>query len=346
MGYRIAVDAMGSDAAPAPEVAGTLQAAREWPDLRFVLVGDEGRIRAEAEKNGGLQPNVEVVHTTQVITPDEEPTKAVRSKKDASLTVAARLVREGQADALLSAGSTGALVVVGTLGIGRMKGIDRPALGTIMPTVKQPVFMLDVGATPDARPEWLMQFALMGDIYAREILGLSRPRVALLSNGTEAEKGNAVVKATYPLLERLASIHFIGNIEARDVPFGAADVVVADGFPGNVLLKTYEGVAMALMQSLKEALTSSPLASLGAALAKPGLKKMARRFDYTEYGGALLLGLKAPVVKCHGSSNARAIYSGLRVMKLALEGRVTDRLAEAIAALAATKAQEEGDSPA
>lgn len=347
MSFRIAVDAMGSDAAPAPEVQGTIQAAREWPELRFVLLGDETRIRAESEKAGGLPESVEVRHTTQVITADEEPTRAVRSKKDASLTVAARMVKQGEADALLSAGSTGALVVVGTLGIGRMKGIDRPALGTIMPTVKQPVFMLDVGATPDARPEWLVQFALMGDIYAREILGLSRPRVALLSNGTEAEKGNALVKATYPLLQKLESIHFTGNIEARDVPFGEADVVVADGFPGNVLLKTYEGVAMALFQAMKEALTASPLTTVGAALARPGLKKMAKRFDYTEYGGALLLGLKAPVVKCHGSSNAHAIKSGIRVMKLALEGRVTDRLAEAIARLAAAdKPKEEGDSPA
>ncbi|WP_374712173.1 phosphate acyltransferase PlsX [Symbiobacterium terraclitae] len=345
MSFRIAVDAMGSDAAPAPEVAGTIAAAREWTSLRFVLVGDEQRIRAEAQKAGGLPSNVEVMHTTEVITPDEEPTKAVRAKKDASLTVAARLVKEGQADALLSAGSTGALVVVGTLGIGRMKGIDRPALGTIMPTVEQPVFMLDVGATPDARPEWLVQFALMGDIYARQIMGLARPRVALLSNGTEAEKGNALVKATYPLLQELESVHFIGNIEARDVPFGGADVVVADGFPGNVLLKTYEGVAMALFKAMKQALTSSPITSIGAALAKPGLKQMAKRFDYTEYGGALLLGLKAPVVKCHGSSNAHAIRSGIRVMKLALEGDVIGRLADAVAKLPAQKPKDKGDSP-
>jgi len=345
MSFRIAVDAMGSDAAPAPEVAGTIAAAREWTGLRFVLVGDEQRIRAEAQKAGGLPSNVEVMHTTEVITPDEEPTKAVRSKKDASLTVAARLVKEGQADALLSAGSTGALVVVGTLGIGRMKGIDRPALGTIMPTVEQPVFMLDVGATPDARPEWLVQFALMGDIYARQILGLERPRVALLNNGAEAEKGNALTKATYPLLKELDAIHFIGNIEARDVPFGGADVVVADGFPGNVLLKTYEGVAMALFKAMKQALTATPITTIGAALAKPGLKQMAKRFDYTEYGGALLLGLKAPVVKCHGSSNAHAITSGIRVMKLALEGNVIGRLADAVAKLPAHKPSDKGESP-
>jgi len=345
MSLRIAIDAMGSDAAPAPEVEGAIQAAREWPQLECLLVGDEARIRAEAAKQGGLPANVQVLHTTQVITPDEEPTRAYRAKKDASLTVAARLVKEGKADAMLSAGSTGGIVVVGTLGIGRMKGIDRPALGTIMPTVEKPVFVLDVGATPDCRPEWLAQFALMGDIYAREILGLKQPRVALLNNGTEEEKGNALTKATYPLLQQLDAIHFTGNIEARDVPFGGADVVVADGFPGNVFLKTFEGVGMALFKSLKGALTASPITSIGAALAKPGLKQLAKKFDYTEYGGALLLGLRAPVVKCHGSSNAHAVRSGIRVMKLALEGGVIPKLSAAVAQLPSTKPTRKGDSP-
>ncbi|MEW8977777.1 MAG: phosphate acyltransferase PlsX [Symbiobacterium sp.] len=345
MSYRIAVDAMGSDAAPAPEVAGTIEAAREWPELRFTLVGDQERIRAEAQKQGGLPQNVEVLHASQVITPDEEPTKAVRAKKDASLVVAGRLVKEGQADALVSAGSTGALVVVGTLGIGRLKGVHRPAIGTIMPTLERPVFVLDVGATPDARPEWLVQFALMGDIYARQILGLERPRVALLSNGTEAEKGNAATKATHPLLQALDGIHFIGNIEARDVPLGGADVVVADGFVGNVLLKTYEGVASALLSAIKRALTSSPITTVGAALVKPALKQMMKQFDYAEYGGALLLGLSAPVVKCHGSSNARAIRNGIRVMKLALEGGTVARLADAVAKLPELKPKDKGDSP-
>lgn len=340
MSLRIAIDAMGSDAAPAPEVEGAIQAAREWPQLECLLVGDEARIRAEAAKQGGLPGNVQIHPATQIITPDEEPTKAYRAKKDASLAVAARLVKEGRADAMLSAGSTGGIVVVGTLGIGRMKGIDRPALGTIMPTIEKPVFVLDVGATPDCRPEWLVQFALMGDIYAREILGVATPRVALLSNGTEEEKGNALTRATHPLLKQLAAIHFIGNTEARDVPFGACDVLVTDGFPGNVFLKTYEGVGMALFKSMKGALTATPLSTLGAALVKPGLKQMARKFDYTEYGGALLLGLKAPVVKCHGASNAKAIHSGIRVMKLALEGGVIPKLEAAVAQyVASTKTE-------
>lgn len=328
---------MGGDNAPHAEVQGAIAAAQEWKDISIILVGDEQRIRAEAAKHGGLPANVSVLHASEVITTHEEPTRAVRSKKDSSMVVAARLVKEGQADALLSAGSTGALVVVGTLGIGRMKGIDRPALGTIFPTVGDPVFVLDVGATPDCKPEWLVQFALIGDVYAREILGHKTPRVALLSNGAEEEKGNALTKATYPLLKAMQGINFIGNVEGRDVPFGATDVVVADGFPGNVFLKTYEGVGMALMQAMKEALTSTTVATIGAALAKPALKKMAKKFDYTEYGGALLLGLKAPVVKCHGSSEAKGIKSGIRVMRTALQSNVIDKLSASIASYTASQ---------
>jgi phosphate acyltransferase len=323
---------MGGDNAPGAEVAGALAAVREWSDLEIILVGDEQRIKAEAGKHGGLPPGVSIVHAAQVITTHEEPTKAFRAKKDASLTVAARLVKEGKADALLSAGSTGGVVVAGTLTIGRMKGIERPALGTVFPTVGDPVFILDIGATPDCRPEWLVQFAIMGDTYAREILGLNSPRVALLNNGAEEEKGNALTKATYPLLKVLNGINFVGNIEGRDVPFGHADVVVTDGFPGNVLLKTYEGVGMALMKAMKDALMSTPLAKVGALLAKPALKRMARKFDHTEYGGVLLLGLKAAVVKCHGSSEAKGIKSGIRVVRAALQGNVIEKLGSSIAA--------------
>jgi glycerol-3-phosphate acyltransferase PlsX len=327
---------MGSDSAPGPEVEGSITAVRNF-GIEVVLVGDEQRIRAEAAKHGGLPSAITVVHASEVITTHEEPTRAFRAKKDASVVVAARLVKDGQADALVTAGSTGGLVVVGTLGIGRMKGIERPALGTIFPTVADPVFILDVGATPDCRPEWLVQFAIMGDVYAREILGLKSPRVALLNNGAEEEKGNALTKATYPLLKAVPGLQFTGNIEGRDVPYGGADVVVCDGFPGNILLKTFEGVAMALMKSIKDAMMSTTRAKIGALLAKPALKQMAKKFDYTEYGGALLLGLKAPVVKCHGASDAKAIASGLRVMHAALQGNVTEKLAASIAAYNASQ---------
>jgi len=325
----IAVDAMGGDNAPAAEVQGAIEAAREF-GVDIVLVGDERRIQAEASRHGGLPSTVTIVHAGEVITAHEEPTRAVRTKKDSSLVVAARLVKEGKADALLTAGSTGALVVVGTLGIGRMKGIERPALAPIFPTIKDPVMVLDIGATPDPKPEYLVQYAIMGNIYAREVLGIREPRVALLNNGTEEEKGSALTKATFPLLKQLTGINFIGNVEGRDVPFCNADVVVTDGFSGNIFLKTYEGVGMALMQAMKEALTSTPLASLGALLAKPALRKMAKKFDWAETGGALLLGLKAPVVKCHGSSGFKAIRGGIRVMRAALAGQVTAKLAAAI----------------
>jgi phosphate acyltransferase len=340
---KIAVDAMGSDSKPAPEVEGSILAAKEW-GLEIVLVGDEAKLKAEAAKHGGLPAGVTIHHASEVITTHEEPARAFRSKKDASISVAARLVKEGKADAMLSAGSTGALVVAGTLGIGRMKSIERPALGTIFPTVADPVFILDVGATPDCKPEWLVQFALMGNVYAKEILQLKEPRVALLNNGAEEEKGNLLTKETHQLLKRAPGIHFTGNIEGRDVPFGGADVVVADGFPGNVLLKTYEGVAMALMKAMKDALMSTTLSKVGAALAKPALKTMAKKFDYTEYGGALLLGLKAPVVKCHGSSNAKAIKSGIRVMRAALQGNAVDKVAAAIDAYNAATAPAKNDA--
>lgn len=335
---RIAVDAMGGDNAPGAEVEGAIQAAREW-QVELVLVGDEARIRAEAQKFGGLGPGLSVVHAAEVITPHEEPTRAVRTKKDASLVVAARLVKEGKADALVTAGSTGALVVVGTLGIGRLKGVARPALAPIFPTIAQPVLVLDIGATPDPKPEYLLQYAQMGQIYAREVLKVPHPRIALLNNGHEEEKGSALTKAAFHLIKETAGLNFIGNVEGRDVPFGKADVVVTDGFSGNILLKTYEGTAMALFQALKETLTSTPMAKLGALLARPALRQMAKRFDYAEVGGALLLGLKAPVVKCHGSSGAKAIKNGIRVMREALLGDAVEKLAASVAASPAVETE-------
>lgn len=329
---RIAIDAMGSDKAVQPEVVGTIAAAREWPQLSLILVGDQAKIKAEAAKLGGLPANVTIRHTTEVVTPDEEPVRAVRTKKDASMVVAGRLVKEGEADAMLSAGSTGALVVVGTLGIGRMKGIERPALGTVMPSAKDPFFFLDIGATIDPRPEWLVQFALMGDVYAKAIMGRKNPKVALLNNGAEAEKGNALTKATYPLLQAAKGINFVGNVEGRDVPFGVADVIVAEGFSGNIFTKTMEGTAMALMKQIKGALMSSLVTKIGALLIKGGLKTLVKKFDYQEVGGALLLGLKGPVVKCHGSSDAKSITSGIRLLKQALEQNVIEKVRAAIEA--------------
>ncbi len=332
---KIAVDAMGGDHAPSAEVLGAIDAAREWP-IEIVLVGDETRIMAVAASAGGLPPNVTVVHASEVISPAEEPTKAVRTKKDASIVVAARLVREGAVDALLSAGSTGALVVVGTILIGRIKGIERPALAPVFPTIGDPVIVLDIGATPDPKPEYLVQWAMMGQIYAREILGRPNPKVALLNIGTEQEKGSALTKATYALLLQVPDLNFVGNIEGRDVPFGKVDVVVTDGFTGNVFLKTFEGVAMALMQAIKVAMKSTLIAKIGAVLVRPALRKMATRFDYQHHGGVLLLGVKAPVVKCHGSSSRVAIKNGIRAMRAALIGRAVEKLGASVAAVDTT----------
>jgi len=329
---KIAVDAMGGDLAPTAEVLGAIDAAKEWP-IEIVLVGDETRIRAVAAGVGGLPPNVTVVHASEVISPAEEPTRAVRTKKDASIVVGARLVKEGVVDALLSAGSTGALVVVGTIMIGRIKGVERPALAPVFPTLGETVIVLDIGATPDPKPEYLVQWAIMGQIYAREILGRRHPKVALLNIGTEEEKGSALTKATYALLKEVADLNFVGNIEGRDVPFGKVDVVVTDGFTGNVFLKTFEGVAMALMQAIRAAMTSTPMARVGALLVRPALRKMAQKFDYQHHGGVLLLGVKAPMVKCHGSSSRIAIKNGIRAMRAALMGRAVEKLSASFAAV-------------
>ncbi|MCG0237932.1 MAG: phosphate acyltransferase PlsX [Firmicutes bacterium] len=323
---------MGGDHAPGVVVEGALAAARTL-GLEILLVGREEAIERELRARGGRPPGVRIVPAAEVIGYDEPPVQAVRRKKDASLVVAARLVKEGQADGMLSAGSTGALLAAGLFIVGRMDGVDRPALGTPVPTRSgRPVLLLDVGANAENRPEHLVQFAVMGSVYAQTALGMAEPRVGLLNIGTEAEKGNALVKEAYARLKEVPGIRFIGFVEPRDVPFGAAEVVVTDGFTGNVVLKTYEGAAMALMGMLRDAFASSPLARVGGLLARPALRRVRRTTDWTEYGGAPLLGLRAPVVKCHGASDGRAILSGLRVLKGLLEGQAIPRMAAALVA--------------
>lgn len=330
---------MGGDHAPGEIVQGALDAAREF-GLGIILVGDEAQLQAEVRKRGGVPDGVIIHHAADVITAHEPPVQAVRRKKDSSLVVAMRLVKEGEADAFLSAGSTGALLAAGLFVLGRMPGVERPALGTAFPTRSgKPVLILDIGANVDNRPEHLVQFALMGRIYSQAVLGRENPRVALLNNGTEAEKGNELTKATYPLLAGLADLNFAGHIEAREVPAGDVDVVVCDGFVGNVVLKLYEGVALTLFDMIKQALTSTVTAKLGALLARPALRQMARKVDWTETGGAPLLGLKAPVIKCHGSSNAKAIRSGLRVTRDLVAAGAVARMEGAIQAAGAARAR-------
>lgn len=327
---KIAVDAMGGDNAPHEIVKGVLDGAREL-GVEVILVGPEDRIREEAEKLGGLPSGVTIHHAPDVITTEEAPVQAVRRKKDSSLVVATRLVKDGEADALLSAGSTGALLAAGLFVLGRLKGIDRPGLGATFPARNGNVLVIDIGANVDNKPEHLVGFAIMGSVYAEQVLKKPRPTVALLNNGTEQEKGNELTKATFPLLQQ-APINFVGHVEAREVPSGDYDVVVCDGFVGNVVLKLYEGVASTVFHMIRDAFKSSLLAMIGAMLARPALLAMRRRIDHEEIGGVPLLGLKAPVVKCHGSSRAKGIKGGMRVLKGLVEGRAVEQIAAGITA--------------
>ena len=258
---------------------------------------------------------------------DEHPANAVRKKKDATIVVATRLVKQGEADALVSAGSTGAQMAAALLGLGRIKGIERPAIATVLPTVEGGKLILDVGANLDATPEQLCQYALMGSIYAERILGISNPRVGLLNVGSEEGKGNELTQKTFPLLKE-AAINFIGNIEGRDIPYGRADVIVCEGFVGNVLLKWGEGLAGVFVQVIKEKITSNMIRKLGALAVKPGLKEFAQMMDYAEYGGAPLLGVNGISIICHGSSKTKAIFNAIRVARECVQTQFIEQIRE------------------
>lgn len=320
---RIAIDAFGGDNAPEGIVAGAIEAAQEYREVHITLVGDESRIRELlASGAGGSLPNLAVKHAPEVIATDEEPVRAVRRKKDSSMVVAATMVKEGEADALISAGNTGALMASGLLVVGRMKGIERPALAPMIPTMDGVgVLALDLGANMDATAEQLAQYAVMGSVYRNKVHGIAKPRVGLLNVGTEPGKGNEVTKAAYPLLEA-APIHFVGNVEARDVLNGVCDVLVCDGFVGNVMLKSLEGTASALFGALKEEFTKNTIRKLAAAILKPGLRQFRDKMDYKEVGAAPMLGLTGVVMKSHGSSDARAIKNAVRQTISALRSDV------------------------
>ncbi|MED1917719.1 phosphate acyltransferase PlsX [Bacillus thuringiensis] len=306
---RIAVDAMGGDHAPKSTVSGALAAIKENPAITVVLVGDEQAIRNHLPQD--IPANIEIVPAAEVILPDDEPVRAVRRKKNSSLVVAVEMAREKKVDAMISAGNTGALMTAGLLYAGRMDGIERPALCAYIPNTKGRVTLtLDVGANMDAKPHQLVQYAVMGSLYAEKVLGFERPTVGLLNVGTEEGKGNELTKAVFPLLQE-ADLNFVGNVEARDVMQGACDVLVCDGFVGNVLLKAVEGAASTIFSQLKQEFTSSLINKLGAAILKPGLVRFKKKMDYAEYGGAPLLGLKSPVIKAHGSSNERAMKNAI-----------------------------------
>ncbi|MFC0188931.1 phosphate acyltransferase PlsX [Fictibacillus aquaticus] len=323
---RIAIDAMGGDNAPEQIVKGAMLAIEQYPGLSITLTGDEQKIKNYLTEND----RISVIHTEEVISSSDEPVKAVRQKKNASMVLAAKEVKEGRADACISAGNTGALMASGLFVVGRMKGIDRPALAPTLPTLDGKGFLfLDVGANMDAKPEHLLQYGIIGSIYASEVRGVDNPRVGLLNVGTEDEKGNALSKAAFELLSD-APVNFIGNVEARDLLDGAADVVVCDGFAGNLVLKSIEGTALMVFTMLKQALTSSTASKLAAAVLKPKLKGIKDKLDYSEYGGAALFGLNAPVIKAHGSSDATALFNAVRQTVNMLEKKAMPTMLEKI----------------
>jgi len=324
---RVAVDAMGGDYAPSEIVKGACRAAETYPGIQIILVGSKEKILDQAP--AGLKANMEICEASEVIEMHEHPAAAIKKKKDASIVVATRLVKEGAADALVSAGSTGAQMVAALLGLGRIKGISRPAIATVLPTLQSGKLLLDVGANPDAKPENLLQYGIMGSIYAEKILGLHNPKVALLNIGSEEGKGNELVQAAYTLFKE-APFNFIGNIEGRDIPYGNADVIVCDAFVGNIVLKTIEGMASSLFDLIKEKITANTVRKIGALMIKPGLKEIARMLDYAEYGGAPLLGVNGTSIICHGSSKEKAIFNAIRVAKECLEEKIIEKITDCL----------------
>ena len=322
---KIAVDAMGGDYAPQAIVEGVNQALADFSDIEVQLYGDEAKIKQYLTAT----ERVSIIHTDEKIDSDDEPTRAIRKKKNASMVLAAKAVKEGEADAVLSAGNTGALLAAGFFIVGRIKNIDRPGLMSTLPTVDGRGFdMLDLGANAENTAQHLHQYAVLGSFYAKNVRGIAQPRVGLLNNGTESSKGDPLRKETYELLAADESLNFIGNVEARDLMNGVADVVVADGFTGNAVLKSIEGTAMGIMGLLKTAITSGGLrAKLGALLLKDSLRSLKKQLNYSDVGGAVLFGVKAPVVKTHGSSDAKAVYSTIRQIRTMLETDVVAQTA-------------------
>lgn len=319
---KLAIDAMGGDHAPKAIVEGALKAIQDLDNIEIVLIGDENKIKPLLTNTD----RISIIHTTSMITNEDEPVRSVRRKKDASMVLMAKEVKEKRADACISAGNTGALMSTGLFHIGRVKGIERPALAPTLPTIDQKGFLLlDVGANVDAKPKHLVQYAIMGSVYVQKVRGIDKPRVGLLNIGTEDGKGNELTKNAFTLLSN-APINFVGNIEARDLLEGKADVVVTDGFSGNIALKTIEGTALGLFSLLKKSLFSSLKAKMGALLVKNELKALKNQLDYAEYGGAGLFGLAAPVIKAHGSSDNRAIYSAIKQACYMVENQVIDTI--------------------
>lgn len=329
---KVAVDAMGSDYAPEEIVLGAIQAADEC-QCEIVLVGDEAQIRQVLDRAGRWEESkISVQHASETIEMHEHPGAAIRKKKDASIVVATRLVKEGVCDAVVSAGSTGAAVAAALFGLGRIPGVERPTIATPIPNLSGTTVLLDSGANVDCKPKHLLQSAIMGSIYAQYILEIANPRVGLLNIGEEETKGNEQALATFPLLKQLQTIRFIGNVEGRDIPRGTVDVVVCDGFVGNVVLKLGEGLSSAIMQLVKDAVRNSGIVTkIASLMVLPALKGLKRKLDYAEYGGAPLLGVNGCFIICHGSSKAKAIKNAIRVAGEFTQNKVVEHIRENIA---------------
>ena len=327
---NVAVDAMGGDNAPVEIVKGVVEAVQANDHVKVYLTGQEEIVRKELEKYTYPEEQIEVVNATEVIETAEPPVMAIRRKKDSSIVKALNLVKDGTCDAYVSAGSTGATLVGGQVIVGRIKGVERPPLAPLIPTEKGCALLIDCGANVDARPSHLVQFAKMGSVYMESVMGIKNPRVGIVNIGAEEEKGNALVKETYPLLKNCPDIHFIGSVEARDIPAGAADVIVCEAFVGNVILKLYEGVGATLISKVKQGMMTSLRSKIGALLVKPALKETLKAFDLEQYGGAPLLGLKGLVVKTHGSSKAVEIKNSILQCITFTEQNINQKIKEKI----------------
>lgn len=327
---RIAVDAMGGDHGPSVVIPGALMGARE-NNCHLLLVGDETEIRAELAKHDSAGIDVQVVHTTESVDMSDHPAQAVRRKQDNPISVALKAVKDGEADAMLSAGNSGAVMAAALMVLGRIKGIDRPAITGAVPNASGGhTTVVDLGAVTDPKPLNMVQQTMMADVYARRVLGIQTPRIGLMANGEEDSKGNMLVQTVHPMLKRLEGINFIGNIEGPDILNGRVDVVVADGFTGNVMLKSIEGTASMLMKVIREELTASPVRKLAAAVLRPAFRAVARKLDYASIGGAPLLGVDGAVIICHGKSNEEAIKNavgvGVRASQQDMRGAILERV--------------------
>lgn len=327
---KVAVDAMGGDNAPGEIVAGAVEAVKEKSGIAVALVGREELVKAELAKYTYNQEQIQVVNATEVIATEESPVNAIRRKKDSSIVVGMNMVKQKEADAFVSAGSSGAILVGGQVIVGRIKGVERPPLAPLIPTERGVSLLIDCGANVDARASHLVQFAQMGSIYMEHVMGIKNPTVAIVNIGAEEEKGNALVKETFPLLKECPGINFIGSIEAREIPHGGADVIVSEAFVGNVILKLYEGLGDTLLKKVKGGMMVNLRSKIGALLVKPALKETLKSFDASKYGGAPLLGLNGLVVKTHGNAKRTEVCNSIIQCVTFKEQGINEKIRESL----------------